>query len=105
MSNEQRVSSFDELVAGISAEERKFLLAKINQNREEALPILQPLREDVDEFTLDIKLRSESILYKFFLWLRSLITHTQKIELYNQDLIGTIITRTLKKVNTCKKNQ
>ena len=90
MSNEQRVSSFDELVAGISAEERKFLLAKINQNREETLPILQPLREDVDEFTLDIKLRSESILYKFFLWLRSLITHTQKIELYNQDLIGTL---------------
>lgn len=90
MNEEQRKSSFDELVAGISSDERKFLLAKINQNRDQALPILQPLREDVDEFTLDIKLRSESLFYKFVLWLRSLISHKQKIELYNQDLVGSI---------------
>ena len=43
--------SFDELVAGISAEERKFLLAKLNQNREKELPLLQPMREEIDNFT------------------------------------------------------
>lgn len=90
MNEEQRKSSFDELVAGISSDERKFLLAKINQNRDQALPILQPIREEPDDFTLDIKLRSESILYKFVLWLRSLMTHKAKIQLYNQDLVGTI---------------
>lgn len=93
MSDKQRVSSFDELVAGISAEERKFLLAKINQNREEAVPILQPLREDSDGFTLDIKLRSESLFYKFILWIRSLISKKGKIELYNEDLIAGIARR------------
>lgn len=80
-------SSFDELVAGISSEERKFLLAKINQNREEELPILQPNREEADNFTLDIKLRHESVLYRFYLWLRTLFTKKSKVELYNEDLI------------------
>lgn len=90
MNDSQRKSSFDELVAGISAEERKYLLAKINQNREQSLPLLQPLREETDDFTLDIKLRSESIFYKFFLWLRSLLSKKQKIEIYNDDLIASL---------------
>lgn len=90
MNGEQNKSSFDELVAGISSEERKFLLAKLNQNREAALPILQPLREETDEFTLDIKLRSESLFYKFILWIRTLISKKKKIELYNEDLVGSV---------------
>lgn len=82
--------SFDELVAGISAEERKFLLAKLNQNREKELPLLQPIREEIDNFTLDIKLNHESLLYKFILWLRTLFTKKPKLELYNNDLIGNL---------------
>ena len=82
--------SFDELVAGISAEERKFLLAKLNQNREKELPLLQPMREEIDNFTLDIKLNHESLLYKFILWLRTLFTKKPKLELYNNDLIGNL---------------
>lgn len=88
MNDNQHRSSFDELVAGISSDERKYLLAKINQNREQSFPLLQPLREEADNFTLDAKLSSESILYKFFLWLRSLLSKKQKIEIYNEDLIG-----------------
>lgn len=83
-------NSFDDLVAGISAEERKFLLAKINQNREKELPILQPSREDADDFTLEVKLRNESLLYRFFLWLRTLFTKRPKVELYNQDLVDNL---------------
>lgn len=82
--------SFDELVAGISAEERKFLLAKLNQNREKELPLLQPIREEIDSFTLDIKLNHESLLYKFVLWIRTLFTKKSKLELYNNDLIGNL---------------
>lgn len=90
MNDEQQKTSFDELVAGISSEERKYLLAKINQNRNDSLPLLQPLREEKEDFTLDIKLRSESIIYKFFLWIRSLLSKKQKIELYNDDLVSSL---------------
>lgn len=93
MNENQRRTSFDELVAGITSEERKYLLTKINQNREQALPLLQPLREDSGDFTLDVKLRSESVIYKFFLWLRSLLSKKKKIEIYNEDLIASLARR------------
>lgn len=90
METSEDKNSFDDLVAGISAEERKFLLAKINQNREKELPILQPSREDADDFTLEVKLRNESLIYRFILWLRTFFTKKQKIELYNMDLVDNL---------------
>lgn len=87
MNDDQPRGSFDELVAGISSDERKYLLAKINQNREHSFPLVQPAREETDGFTLDIKLNSESFLYKLFLWIRSLISKKHKLEIYNDDLI------------------
>lgn len=87
MSSATERGSFDELVAGISSEERKFLLAKLNRNREEEISILQPAREETDDFTLDLKLRRETLLYRFFLWLRTLFTKKSKVELYNSDLL------------------
>lgn len=90
MNDDQHRGSFDELVAGISSDERKYLLAKINQNREHSFPLVQPAREETDSFTLDIKLNSESFLYKFFLWIRSLISKKHKLEIYNDDLIRTL---------------
>lgn len=90
MNDDQHRGSFDELVAGISSDERKYLLAKINQNRERSFPLVQPAREETDSFTLDIKLNSESFLYKLFLWIRSLISKKHKLEIYNDDLIRTL---------------
>lgn len=90
MNDDQHRGSFDELVAGISSDERKYLLAKINQNREHSFPLVQPAREETDTFTLDIKLNSESFLYKLFLWIRSLISKKHKLEIYNDDLIRTL---------------
>lgn len=90
MNDDQHRGSFDELVAGISSDERKYLLAKINQNREHSFPLVQPAREETDGFTLDIKLNSESFLYKLFLWIRSLISKKHKFEIYNDDLIRTL---------------
>lgn len=90
MNDDQHRGSFDELVAGISSDERKYLLAKINQNREHSFPLVQPAREETDGFTLDIKLNSESFLYKLFLWIRSLISKKHKLEIYNDDLIRTL---------------
>lgn len=90
MNENQHRGSFDELVAGISSDERKYLLAKINQNREHSFPLVQPAREETDGFTLDIKLNSESFLYKLFLWIRSLVSKKHKLEIYNDDLIRTL---------------
>lgn len=90
MNDDQHRGSFDELVAGISSDERKYLLAKINQNREHSFPLVQPAREETDGFTLDIKLNSESFLYKLFLWIRSLISKKHKLEIYNDDLIRAL---------------
>lgn len=90
MNENQHRGSFDELVAGISSDERKYLLAKINQNREHSFPLVQPAREETDGFTLDIKLNSESFLYKLFLWIRSLVSKKHKLEIYNNDLIRTL---------------
>lgn len=90
MNDDQHRGSFDELVAGISSDERKYLLAKINQNREHSFPLVQPAREETEGFTLDIKLNSESFLYKLFLWIRSLISKKHKLEIYNDDLIRTL---------------
>lgn len=90
MNDDQHRGSFDELVAGISSDERKYLLAKINQNREHSFPLVQPAREETDGFALDIKLNSESFLYKLFLWIRSLISKKHKLEIYNNDLIRTL---------------
>lgn len=90
MNENQHRGSFDELVAGISSDERKYLLAKINQNREHSFPLVQPAREETDGFTLDIKLNSESFLYKLFLWIRSLVSKKHRLEIYNNDLIRTL---------------
>ena len=90
MNENQHRGSFDELVAGISSDERKYLLAKINQNREHSFPLVQPAREETDGFTLDIKLNSESFLYKLFLWIRSLVSKKHRLEIYNDDLIRTL---------------
>lgn len=90
MNENQHRCSFDELVAGISSDERKYLLAKINQNREHSFPLVQPAREETDGFTLDIKLNSESFLYKLFLWIRSLVSKKHRLEIYNNDLIRTL---------------
>lgn len=90
MNENQHRGSFDELVAGISSDERKYLLAKINQNREHSFPLVQPAREETDGFTLDIKLNSESFLYKLFLWIRSLVSKKHRLEIYNNDLIRSL---------------
>lgn len=83
--------SFDELVAGISAEERKFLLNRLNQNKENLVPLIQSSRDDADpDVTLQLKLQNESLLYKIFLWIRSLFTKRTTSQLYNDDLVSSI---------------
>ena len=73
MSYEPKRSTFDELVAGLSADERKLLLKNMNQNREQEILIMQSDREEETGF-LDIKFKNEPLLYKLILWIRSIFT-------------------------------
>ena len=66
MDSTQNKTTFDELVSGISAEERNFLLAKINKSKEQDILILQSSREIEDAGYLDAKYKTEPFLYKFF---------------------------------------
>ncbi len=81
--------SFDELVAGISAEERKKLLNKLNQNKTDILPVLHSqIIEEVRP--LEVSLKSESIFYRIILWIKSFFTRKEVSELYNDDLISDL---------------
>ena len=82
--------SFDELVAGIGADERKYLLAKLKKNKGAGITVLKPLQETADSASLETAFQNESILYKFILWLRSIMGKKSKLELYNADLVSGI---------------
>ena len=86
MSYEPKRSTFDELVAGLSADERKLLLKNMNQNREQEILIMQSDREEETGF-LDIKFKNEPLLYKLILWIRSIFTKRNSKEIYNNDLV------------------
>ncbi len=89
MNQESKRSSFDELVAGINTDERKYLLSKLNQNKND-MAILQPINDITDVSTLSVRFQNEPLLYKFFLWIRSMLTKKPKAELYNGALIARV---------------
>lgn len=92
---EEAASTFDELVSGISAEERTTLLSKINGNKQPEVLILQAEKADttVSYGLVNTKYESESIFYKILLWIRSFITKREVKEIYEEDLIETIVKR------------
>ena len=89
MSYEPKRSTFDELVAGLNADERKLLLKNLNQNREQEILIMQSDKEEESGF-LDIKFKNEPLLYKLILWIRSVFTKRNSKEIYNNDLIQSL---------------
>ncbi|MBQ9495531.1 MAG: hypothetical protein IJR50_07835 [Treponema sp.] len=90
-------NSFDELVAGISAEERRFLLEKLKrEGTDVSSQTFASLEETVpDTRTIQLRIQSSSLFYRFFLWLRSLFTNQSQETLYNKDRIAELA----KKVN------
>ena len=92
MNQESKRSSFDELVAGINSDERKYLLSKLNQNKKD-MAILQPINDITDVSTLSVRFQNESMLYKFILWIRSMLTKKPQAELYNEALIARIASK------------
>ena len=90
LKNEAFDNSFDKLVSGISAEERRFLLERLKQETA-ALPpqpLSVPAEQASDTRTLQVRIQTESPLYRFILWLRALLTNQSRETLYNKDVMA-----------------
>lgn len=88
--------AFDKLIAGLSADERREMLNRINANVPQTVQFV-----DVDDNIKDIpgnlqlRLNNESVIYKFLLWVRSVFSKRPSEKIYNDDLLMRIA----KKVN------
>jgi len=88
--------AFDKLIAGLSADERREMLNRINANAPQTVQFV-----DVDDNIKDIpgnlklRLNNESVIYKFLLWVRSVFSKRPSEKIYNDDLLMRIA----KKVN------
>ena len=82
---EKALSTFERLVSLISEDERRDLLDKMRPL--EGDPESRSLESDkdpsmnADEIVLEENLKQESLLYRFILWLRSILTSTSKEQL------------------------
>lgn len=89
MSYGDKKSTFDELVAGISADERQQLLKNLNHNNEQEIRLLHSAMNE-EGGLLDTKYNNEPMLYKLILWIRSVLTKQSKKAIYNDDLINIL---------------
>lgn len=84
-------SSFEGLVAGIGSDERQYLLQKLRRYGNEAPRQLVVASDEVrDTDTVRKKLESESIIYRFLLWLRAAFTQQKQEDIYNRDLLNSL---------------
>ena len=86
-------SSFDRLVAGLNAEDRLAMLNRINQSSSQTVQLTADITEAENNVTLKKKLQSESVFYRFLLWIRALFDKKSVEQLYGVDLINRIATR------------
>ncbi|MCQ2597390.1 MAG: DUF5312 domain-containing protein [Treponema sp.] len=88
MEESQKKSTFDRLVAGMNSDERTAMLARLNQSGEKDIELLNSSAE-VDTFTgtLSLRLKNESIFYKFYIWIRSFFSKAPQIQIYNDDIL------------------
>ena len=86
-------SSFDRLVAGLNTEDRLAMLNRINQVSSQTVQLTAEPIEQESNVTLKKKLQSESVFYKFFLWVRALFDKKTVEQLYGSDLLNRIAAR------------
>lgn len=89
MDNDNK-SSFDRLVAGLSAQDRTAMLERINKSTVQNVQIINPDNHKDNFQTLKIRMNNESFLYKIFLYIRSLFQKKTQEKIYNDDLIADL---------------
>lgn len=95
----ENTNSFDRLVAGLSSEERaRMLLQAGNMSKVDLNSLESETASMVSDLPLLDKLKSESSIYRFILWIRSFFTKIPAEKLYNENLL-THIERSVAQVN------
>jgi len=91
MHEDGKRDAFDKLVAGLNTEDRNIMLSKLNANKTQTVKFVNTeVYEQKDDTRLSLRLKNESVFYKFLLWLRSLFSKEKIEELYSEDLISKI---------------
>lgn len=94
MIEEDSRNAFDKLVAGMSSEDRNAMLNRINHSNVRPVQIITPEVDSSQNYSpIAEKIQSESILYRFFLWLRALFSSSEKEQIYTQDLLANLAKR------------
>lgn len=88
--------AFDKLIAGLSSDERREMLMRINQNTPESIQFVDTEGNLYDDGpSLQMRLNGESVFYKLYLWVRSVFSKKATNKIYNEDLL----VRVARKVN------
>lgn len=91
MHEDGKRDAFDKLVAGLNTEDRNIMLSKLNANKTQTVKFVNTeVYEEKEDTRLSLRLKNESVFYKFLLWLRSLFSKEKIEELYSEDLIAKI---------------
>lgn len=88
-------SSFDKLVAGLSAQDRNAMLDRINKSTIQNVQIIDTSSTKEKFQNLKVKLEGESFFYRIILYIRSLFQKNSQEKIYNDDLIALLA----KKIN------
>lgn len=83
-------TSFDKLVAGLSAQDRTAMLERINKSTVQNIQIINPEQHKDNFQSLKIRLNNESFFYKIILYIRSLFQKNPQEKIYNDDLIADL---------------
>jgi hypothetical protein len=90
MDTSDSINPFDRLVSGISSEERQLLLDKLKSSatdvESQTLESPESIAAKAD-IPLEMELQQKSLLYRFFLWIRSLFSGISSVDLYNNDKV------------------
>lgn len=94
MENDKK-SSFDRLVAGLSSKDRVLMLDRINKSMTQTVQIVDTNKHKDNFQKLKVRLNNESFFYRIILYIRSLFQKNSQEKIYNDDLIAELA----KKIN------
>lgn len=91
---DEKKSSFDKLVAGLSSEERSAMLQNINKNIPQSVSLDESGNKTSEKsVSLHLRLKGESVFYRFILWLRGIIEKKDAEKIYNDDVLMSLARR------------
>ncbi len=94
MTDEMNRSAFDKLVAGMDSAERSNMLEKINQSSVSVVQLVETENQLPEKnLSLHLRFKEESALYRFLVWLRSLLEKKDPEKIYNTDVLASMARR------------